>query len=188
MSCVLYYSNYCQHSKDLLTLLSKSKLKEEVHFICIDRRTKKNGGTYILLENGQEILLPPNVRSVPSLLLLNRGHRVIVGDELKSYLIVKEEKINMNSTNMNGEPLAFSMGEFGTIMSDNYSFLDQTSDEMSAKGTGGTRQMHNYVALNTNSAIETPPDTWAPDKVKNKSLDALIAQRNNEIQQQPPRR
>ena len=187
MSCVLYYSNYCQHSKELISLLSKSKLKEEVHFICIDRRSKKNGATYIMLENGQELLLPPNVRSVPALLLLNRGHRVLLGEEIKSHLIQKEHKIQQQSTQMNGEPLAFSMGQFGDILSDNYSFLDQSSDEMSAKGNGGMRQMHNYVSLHQNDSIETPPDTWSPDKVKDNSLDKLIAQRNKDVPNQPPR-
>ena len=188
MSCVLYYSNYCTHSKELITLLAKSKLKEEVHFICIDKRTKLNGATYILLENGQQILLPPNITCVPSLLLLNRGHRVITGQQIKSHLIKQEQQINMQSTQMNGEPLAFSMGQFGSIMSDNYSFLDQSPDEMSAKGSGGLRQMHNYVLLNQNDAIETPPDNWSPDKVGGDvSLDKLIAQRNKDIPQQPPR-
>lgn len=187
MSCVLYYSNYCQHSKELITLLSKSKLKEEVHFICIDRRTKKDGGIYIMLENGQQILLPPNITCVPALLLLNRGHRVVLGEEIKSYLVVREERINAQSTGFNGEPLAFSMGEFGTIMSDNYSFLDQNSDEMSAKGTGGMRQMHNYVPLSHNDTIETPPEDWTPDKVGDVSLDKLIAQRNKDVPQQQPR-
>lgn len=188
MSCVLYYSNYCQHSKELITILAKSKLKEEVHFICIDKRTKRDGGTYILLENGQQILLPPNVTCVPALLLLNRGHRVVTGQAIKSHLIAQEEKINMQSTQMNGEPLAFSMGQFGSVMSDNYSFLDQSAEEMSAKGTGGLRQMHNYVLLNQNDSIETPPDNWTPDKVGGDvSLDKLIAQRNMDVPQQPPR-
>lgn len=187
MSCVLYYSNYCPHSKELITLLSKSQLKEEVHFLCIDKRTKQNGATYILLENGQQILLPPNVTSVPSLLLLNRGHRVITGNAIKSHLVKQDARINQQSVNNNGEPLAFAMGQFGAIMSDNYSFLDQSSDEMSAKGTGGMRQMHNYVALNQSDAIETPPEDWKPDKVGDVSLDKLIAQRNQDVPTQPPR-
>ena len=115
---------------------SNVELKEEVHFICIDRRTKKDGGIYIMLENGQHILLPPNVTCVPALLLLNRGHRVVVGEEIKSYLVVREEHINAQSTGFNGEPLAFSMGEFGTIMSDNYSFLDQNSPVISTCSIG----------------------------------------------------
>ena len=188
MSCVLYYSNFCRHSKELLGLLSKSKLKEEVHFLCIDKRIKKNGAIYIELQNGQQILLPPNIRNVPALLLLNRGHRVLEGTEITNYLIIKEQNINMQATQQNGEPLAFSMGDFGNVMSDNYSFLDQTSDEMSAKGTGGLRQTHNYVLLqNSGQIIETPPDTYTPDKVGTNSLDKIIQQRNNDVKPQQRR-
>ena len=51
------------------------------------------------------------------------------------------------------EPMAFSLGGgggFGDVVSDQYSFLDQNAEEMSAKeGNGGMRQMHNYVDINT---------------------------------------
>ena len=50
------------------------------------------------------------------------------------------------------EPMAFSLGNggnFGDIVSDQYSFLDQDANELKADGNGGMRQMHNYVDLNT---------------------------------------
>ena len=37
--------------------------------------------------------------------------------------------------------MAFSFTEMGTSMSDSYSYWDQTSDELSAKGQGGLRQI-----------------------------------------------
>ena len=62
MSCILYYSNYCQNSKSILQKISTSRIKDEMHFICIDKRIKKpNNAIYVQLENGQEILLPPTV-------------------------------------------------------------------------------------------------------------------------------
>ena len=183
MSCILYYSNFCPHSKELLSLLSRSKLKEEVHFLCIDKRVKRDGAIYLQLVNGQEILLPPNIRSVPSLLLLSRGHRVLQGNEISDYLIEKNVKINMQATQNNGEPMAYGMGDFGAVVSDNYSFLDQSSDEMSAKGEGGMRQIHNYATLNHNDTIETPPDTYTPNKVGQNSMDEYIKQRNMDVQQ-----
>jgi len=189
MSCVLYYSNHCKHCKELITILSQSKLKEEVHFICIDTRIKKNGATYIQLQNGQEIMLPPNVRRVPSLLLLNRGHRILTGQDINEYIIEKNVKINNQATNNNGEPLAFSMGEFGIILSDNYSYLDQSAEEMSAKGTGGMRQIHNYATITYSSNIATPPDTYTADTVGNDhmSMDKIIQQRNKDVPPQQPR-
>ena len=188
MSSVLYYSNYCDHCKELLKTVAQSSVKEDIHFLCIDKRIRKNGALYIQLENGQEILLPPNVRKVPSLLLLNRGNVVVEGQEVNSYIFKQTQKINNSATLGNGEPLAFSLNDFGTIMSDNYSYLDQGSDEMAAQGTGGLRQMHNYVAISQNDTIETPPDSYTPDKISdNMTLDKLMAQRDKDVPRQPMR-
>ena len=84
MSSIFYYSNYCQFSKSLLQKISKNKIKDQMHFICIDRRKKEGNATYIILENGQEILLPNTVTKVPALLLLNRGHHVLFGSDINS--------------------------------------------------------------------------------------------------------
>ena len=69
----------------------------------------------------------------------------------------------------------------GTSMSDNYSYLDQSNEEMSAKGNGGLRQMHNFVTLDFNDSINTPPEDYEPDKVGNVDLSKLQEQRNSEI-------
>ena len=56
MSLILYYSNYCEPSKKLLGKISRSQIKEELHFICIDKReVGSHGKTVVLLENGQKI-------------------------------------------------------------------------------------------------------------------------------------
>ena len=44
MNSILYYSNFCEKSKNLLKILSKSTIKDEIHFICIDKRSKNNEG------------------------------------------------------------------------------------------------------------------------------------------------
>ena len=84
MSSILYYSNYCENSKGLLQTISKwGNVQKEMHFINIDKRVKRsNGATYIVLENGQEILLPPTITKVPALLLLNQGHHVLFGGNI----------------------------------------------------------------------------------------------------------
>ena len=70
MSYILYYSKYCEVSKKYLQILSKSNAQKEIHFVCIDKRTKDaNNKTYIILDNGQNIILPDNVTRVPALLL-----------------------------------------------------------------------------------------------------------------------
>ena len=83
MSCILYYSNYCQPSKKLLFELSKSKIKDDIHFVCIDnRQTGPKNSTLINLPNGQQLVLPSQVTKVPALLLLHHGQRILFGSEI----------------------------------------------------------------------------------------------------------
>ena len=187
MSSILYYSNYCNNCKPLLQKLSQTTIKDDIHFICIDKRVRKpNGSTNVILADGEEILLPPNVTKVPALMLLNRGNRVLFGEEINTFIKPQEININNVSTMNNGEPNAFSFmdsatGGFG-VASDNFSFLDQEPDELSAQGNGGMRQQHHYAGLNSHSAIETPPDTYTPNKVGEISVENLQSKRDRDIQ------
>jgi len=152
MSCILYYSKYCEVSNKYLQLLSKSDVKKDIHFICIDKRVKDGNKTYIILENGQKIILPENITKVPALLLLNQGYQVLYGEQILQHLKPRQQEEVRVATKNNMEPMAFSLGSFGgfgNIVSDQYSFLDQHPDELKADGNGGMRQMHNYVDLNT---------------------------------------
>jgi hypothetical protein len=161
MSSILYYSNFCEHSKKLLQTISKANISKDIHFICIDKRTKDaNNKIYIILENGQKIIMPENVTRVPALLLLNQGYNVLYGESILQHLKPRQEQMVKQATQNNLEPMAFgfSGGGFGSITSDQYSFLDMDSDSLSAKGNGGVRQMHNYVDLNYSDNINTPAD------------------------------
>jgi hypothetical protein len=153
MSCILYYSKYCDICKKYLQLLSKSNSQKDIHFICIDKRVKDaNNKTYIILENNQQIILPENITKVPALLLLNQGYQVLYGEQILQYLKPQQQQEIKKATHNNMEPMAFSLGGgggFGDIVSDQYSFLDQDPDDLRAEGNGGMRQMHNYVDLNT---------------------------------------
>ena len=155
MSCILYYSKYCEISKKYIQILSRCEMQKDIHFICIDKRIKdSNNKTYIILENGQKIILPDNVTKVPALLLLNQGYRVLYGEQILDHLKTSQKQEVKQATQNNMEPTAFSLkggggSSFGDIVSDQYSFLDQDSDELGTTGNGGMRQMHNYVDLNS---------------------------------------
>jgi len=178
MGTVLYYSKYCEICKNLIYNLGKTELKEGIHFLNVDKRINENNKTFILLENGQKMLLPENINKVPALLLLNKGNKILFGKDVENYFVplVKSEK--RKAVKFNGEPLAFSLG---ITMSDNYSFLDQGTDEMSAKGNGGVRQMHHYVKLNGTEKIETPPEDYVSDKIGEVNLNKIQEQRQNEL-------
>ena len=77
MSAVLYYSNYCNHCKQLLLKLSRTKTRDDLHFVCIDKREKhKDGTTHIILENGKRLLLPPNFASKGSKVLKRNPYSI----------------------------------------------------------------------------------------------------------------
>lgn len=159
MSSVLYYSNFCNYSKTTIQQLNKIGVGKDVHFICIDKRVKEGNNVYIILENGQKIIMPPIISRVPALLLLNKNYSILYGEDiLENFKQTNDLNVKV-ATNNNLEPTAFTFGNSGFgVVSDNYSFLDMNSDDLSAKGNGGIRQMHNYVDLNYNDKISTTPD------------------------------
>ena len=189
MSSILYYSNFCEHSKKLIQSLSKTNVAKEIHFICIDKRIKDtNNKVFIVLENGQKIIMPENINRVPALLLLTQGYDVLYGEAILNHLKPKQQVAVKQATQNNMEPMAFSFGGggFGDIVSDQYSFLDQGSDELEAKGNGGMRQMHNYVDLNFSDKISTPADEQdykSANKIsKDLTVEQLQQQRDSELQ------
>lgn len=181
MSYVLYYSKYCTNCKSILYKVSRNEIKEDMHFLCIDKRKRMGDKIYIILNDGKELLMPEEIKKVPALLLINRGSRIIYGKEIENFLnpILNKQKIN------NIEPLAFSNFEMGSSHSDNYSFLDQDSSELSTKGQGGLRQMHAFATYNGSDSIETPPETSTTSKIESqnvsKLLDKMQEERNKSI-------
>jgi len=161
-----------------------------MHFVCIDKRVRESDGSVsVILKNNQKIRLPPTVREVPSLLLLNRGHRVISGQEVGEHLF-GEAKQNADAHPVaNCEPAAFSFSNGGNgVVSDGFSFLDQSADELSSKGGGGTRQMYHYATFDQNDAIETPPDTYEPGKITESEMERKQKERDLDVPVVAPRR
>ena len=179
MSYVLYYSKYCDNCKKILFKVGKDKIKNDIHFLCIDKRKKVKDKIYIILSDGKELLMPEEIQKVPALLLLNRGNRIIYGKEI---LDLFEPILENNNTKaiIRGEPLAFSNFEMGNNLSDNYSYLDQTSYELSTKGEGGMRQMHSFATYNITDEIETPPETFVSEKIKSGNVSKLLSKLQEE--------
>lgn len=154
MSFILYYSNFCNHSQNIIQELVKSKITDNIHFINIDNRVKENNQTYIILENNKKIILPEAINRVPALMNLN-NYNVYFGEDINMNLKNTQEKITMIETRNNLEPIAFSLNNnsFSGIVSDNFSFLDTTPEELTATGNGGVRQLHQYVKYDQTDII-----------------------------------
>jgi hypothetical protein len=199
MNSILYYSKYCEHSKKLLGYLTSNSLQGSLHFICIDKRTQdaKTGRMYIIMDNGETIIMPENIQSVPSVLLLNDNYRVIQGDDIYNHFKPRVEDAVRKSTQNNMEPSSFAFsGETAGlgVMSDSFSFLDQGADDLSTKGNGGTRQMYNYTGLDDSSGqMQTPTDDFnyqstAGGGARANTMEQLVQSRENDISQVPQQR
>ena len=171
---IFYYSNYCKHSQKVLQFLVKGTLVDKISFICIDKR------------------LPPNIHSVPSLLLVNQNYHLVTGDDIIRHYEpqIKEKLASANFGN--GEPLGMPINNISgsggsNIVSEQYTMYNLSPNELSAQGQGGSREMHNYVRANLDTPyIETPPNTYRPDKVSSSvNMETIQKQRNEEIQQSP---
>jgi len=138
--------------KKYLQIFTKQALQNDMHFICIDKRMKDaNGKTWIVLDNGEKIIFPPAINRVPALLLLAEGQRVLFGEQILAHFKPRQMDNIREATQNNMEPMdySFNNGGFKDIVSDQYSFWDQSAEELkAAEGNGGMRQMHNYINVN----------------------------------------
>ena len=101
---ILFYSNYCNHSKKLLEEITKSKMKDSLLFICIDDKN---------------IQLPNFIRVVPTIYLV------------KNKSILTDSKISewIDLNNKNGDE---DISAFNNIkgMSSNFSFLNDGDENL----------------------------------------------------------
>lgn len=173
---ILFFSNYCSHSKNCLEIINKTNLRQQILLFCIDENMEK---------------VPSFIKSVPTILTPNKD--LIQGKQLFTYL---EDVYNsnrptnsqpsLNTSNLNsnppinqsinnnnnqnnprevigGDPLAWHGTEMGAGFSDNYSFIDI---DTSAEGQGGQSIAHNFEFLggnnlgygNFNTGIKTPEE------------------------------
>jgi hypothetical protein len=181
---LLYFSNYCKHSKTLLEEMNSKSLLDKVELLCIDNRYIKDNITYISVQNNQYMPLPPMINSVPTLCILP-NHEILKGNEIVHYFLPISKTIHEERNQVNLEPNPFSIGgecnSAHGVYSDNFSFWDTDQKELSASGNGGTKQMYNYVSVHepNDEQIYTPQEE-TNDK-KNINLEELQQQRQNEI-------
>lgn len=168
MSSVIYYSKFCNYCNTLIQKISRSKIKEELNYLCVDNRTVNADGTInIVLENGKEIPLPTSVSKVPCILLINKNNQVLFGNQnILNYLQLREKILDQEATQNNGEPSSFSLKTSSGIMSDSYSFLNDVASSSNYKTDGGSNQMHHYCDINYISNIDTPPDDYVSTRIK----------------------
>jgi len=112
MSKILYYSNNDSNCRDVLSFLVKSGLRNEIHFVCIDKRITdpQTGKMYILMENGGKVLFPhTHITGVPAMVLLDPSKygMVLFGlENIRNWLIPAAHAKTVVATKGNLEPVS----------------------------------------------------------------------------------
>ena len=143
---IFYYSNYCKHSQKVLQCLVKANLTNEISFVCIDKRGRdpNTNQLFIITEGGERVLMPPNVHSVPAMLLVKEQYRVIYGDEILQNYESRIVNDKMTATNFNGEPMGYSLG-----------------------GNNGASALNSLTSsYSGRQNIITPPEEFTSNKIK----------------------
>lgn len=183
MKYILYYSNNCNYSKNVLYSLSRTYQGQDICYICVDKRIRNNeGGRSVILENGQHVPLPPNVTHIPSLMLLNNGFNIVQGDVAILNELLPKGQRTVDDYTFSAEPMAFSLSEMNG-MSDNYSYLNLDPQQMSSQGNGGLAMMHGFARIDHIDSIETPSDS----SVGNGPVNLERIKQDRERQVQMPR-
>ena len=184
---LLFFSELCKHSQELLGNMKQKNLLDDVQLISIDNRHVEKNVTYIHLNSKQSMPLPPMITCVPTLCIMP-NYEILKGVQIIDYFAPMSKSIEDEREQINMEPNAFSLesetnGSFG-VSSDSFSFWDTNTDELSAQGSGGMRQMYTYASIEATSdhseQIYTPTEQ-SDDKVQPATLDQIQQQRNNEI-------
>lgn len=192
---VLYYSKHCKHSQKVIQYVMKSELTNKLSCICIDKRQRdhNNNNIIVTLENGNKIILPPNIQNVPALLRVNQNYTVLFGDEqIIQYLNEKfmngrgGRTSNTGSIHGNsGEPNGYIFGsnQNSIIMSEKFTDYNLTPEDLNAKGVSKSRNLMNYVpASHEIKSIHAPPETYKPDKISSDlTIEVIQKKRNMEI-------
>lgn len=187
---IIYYSNYCEHSKKLLQFIVKNNLIESLTCFNIDKRTRDvhNNQMFLILDNGQKVSLPPTVNSVPALLCVNNNYVVLSGYSKIVEYLEPFIKLNAQSSSIlanENEPISYRLESYtanSNIVSEKFTDYNAPPDILSAKGVGKDRNLHNYVGVDTNIVINTPEDKYKPDKISSDVTIDKLSQLRNESQ------
>jgi hypothetical protein len=164
---IIYYSNYCPHCIRIIDFLTRSDLIRKVQMIPVDKRWRDpvTGQDYVVLQNGAKKILPPNIHSVPAMLLMKRHYEVLYGNEITQYFEKEVGGIlsNPNSANVfqqieRNEPSGFSLGgpsidNFISASHNNYKPIQTNIDENYVKQRENPMKEHRIHESDSSAVI-----------------------------------
>ena len=114
---ILFYSDYCDHSKELLRSLKKNPINSSLIFVCVDDKS---------------IQVPNFIKVVPTIYLVN-NKSVLTDNEIMNWVnqTTKPDSVEINAyngDNTSALSTSFSFLDDGdnSVFSNQYTFLNQS--------------------------------------------------------------
>ena len=128
---ILFYSNYCSFSKEVINKVSKTPISDNLVYICVDDKN---------------IQLPPFLKAVPTIYSI-KDRQAYTDNELESYIesLIKPNQgvpteldayFNSNSNFSSNYSLLDNSEERAAVSS--YSYIDQIGLPISTDNSGGS--------------------------------------------------
>ena len=182
---LLFFSQYCKHSNQLLEEMNKKGIIDKVELVCVDNRFTKDNIIYVVLQNQQSMPIPPMINSVPTL-CITPNHEILKGGQILPYFVPISKTLQEERNKVELEPNTFDLnndttGSFG-VSSDHFSFWDTNHEDLSASGNGGMKQMYSYASIENDGKKEeiyTPQEQTK--ETNNMTLEQLQQQRQSEL-------
>jgi hypothetical protein len=202
---IFYYSNLCPHSQKVVQFIVKHQLNDKLSCICVDKRKRdvNNNQTVVILDNGKQVMLPPNLQSIPAILCVKKNYVLVLGTDpiieyLQSFFGLDPlshgptfEHPNHPSTSVNRRPQSHDPVGFELvngpssntgIYSEPFTGYNLEPEDLAGQSNSNNRPIYEYTPVDKQLFIDTPEDKYRPDKVSsNVTIDVLQQQRNLEI-------
>lgn len=154
---LLFFSNFCDYSKDVINFITKKNIREKFMFVCVDNRS---------------LALPPFVDRVPMLMTVNK--QVLCEDEMMSYI-----ELLCPAAEVELKPFALVSGG-----GSKYMFTDTFGSLEEERVTDRTQR---FTFLGDNPDITMFPSAKSESSEKGKAkfdssvLEKYMAERDNDI-------
>jgi hypothetical protein len=148
---MLFFSNFCEHCKDVINLITKKNIRDNFMFVCID--------------NGK-FKIPTCITHVPSIITHKKD---VLTD---AYVLAYIDKLVNSTTNNNDDISPFSLAQSG--YSSSYTWLTDNGydndGKVSLNNEGAVKS--NYVMLGAESHIFIPKEDDSSSSKANKFDDS----------------
>lgn len=153
---ILFYSNFCEYSKEILGIIAKKTIRNDFVLVCVDNRASN---------------LPSFVDRVPLIFTVNT--EVIIDEGIKKYFDTKYP-----SGNAELEPFSIMSASGKSNYSDAFSYIEDGSETDFVKG-------YTYLNGNPSGITTISEDTEGSKKSKIDSsvLEKYMAERDMDLKQ-----